>query len=252
MPVARAIQEVIIASHFQTPLPLQVMDLADWVGHFSEFPIVQQLPALARANLPVPGAPMAPFQFLAEDMLPRMLVRSRDGRFSIQLQNDRFALGWQRTEPIGEPADYPGFEQLSNMWSDTVRKFEDWTQGRFRQRPQPRLIELSYVNAARLERDGRRKRLSEVFKFVQPAGRSINMFTTNWAEPVFPAVEGKPPTGVISCMVGLGVAPPALQVLGYNFTGLSEVAADNSKDILKEIHVRIREIYLNAIIPDAE
>ena len=97
MPTTRSLQELVIAAHFQAPLPLTVMDLADWVEHFTkEFPVIQQLPPLPPTNLPVPGVPGVQFQFLPVDAtaLPRMLLRTADGRYSVQLQNDQFAFGW--------------------------------------------------------------------------------------------------------------------------------------------------------------
>src|SRR5262245_17690524 len=102
------LQELVLAAHFQAPLPLGVMDLAAWVSHFSDYPIVQELPPLSAVNLPVPGGParMPAFEFVGmEASLPRMLVRSPDGRFSIQLQSDRLATGWARIEPLGSSAE---------------------------------------------------------------------------------------------------------------------------------------------------
>ena len=105
MPTTTSLQELTIAAHFQAPLPLTVMDLADWVEHFTkEFPVLQQLPPLPPTNLPALGVPVQ-VQFLDAAALPRMLLRTADGRYHVQLQNDRFAFGWSRTEPIGDPAE---------------------------------------------------------------------------------------------------------------------------------------------------
>jgi uncharacterized protein (TIGR04255 family) len=255
MPATKSLQEIVIAAHFQAPIQFGVMDLADWVGHFPAFPIVQQLPALTPANLPVAHVPQLPFQILQVDAaaLPRMLLRSSDGRFSIQLQNDRFALGWHRTEPIGDAADYPGYEKFAEKWAETLLYFESWTQKRFKQRPGHRLMELTYSNAALLERDGKPIRLSQVFKFVQPSGRPVNSFNASWMERVYkddPAVAS--PKGMVTISVALGIAPPALPVLAFTFTGLAAVApGEESKHILNDIHGKIREIYESSIV-DAE
>jgi uncharacterized protein (TIGR04255 family) len=257
MPATKSLQEIVIATHFQAPIQFGVMDLADWVGHFPAFPIVQQLPALAPANLP-PGAnvPQLPFQILQVDAaaLPRMLLRSSDGRFSIQLQNDRFALGWHRTEPIGDAADYPGYEKFAEKWAETLHYFETWTQERFKQRPGHRLMELTYANAAPLERDGKAKRLSQVFKFVQPSGRPVNSFNTSWIERVYKDDDASAsPRGLVTISVALGTAPPALPVLGFTFTGLAAVApGEESKHILDDIHAKIREIYESSVTADAD
>jgi uncharacterized protein (TIGR04255 family) len=255
MPTTRSLQELVIAAHFQAPLPLSVMDLAHWVECFTkEFPVVQQLPLLPPTNLPAPGVAGVQFQFLPVDAAsPRMLLRTADGRYHVQLQNDRFAFGWSRTEPIGDPAEYEGFPAHQQRWKQTLDRFEAWTDERFHQRPAHRLLELTYSNAMPLERNGRQKRLSEIFKFVQPAGRKISGFNTTWAESIYPTAEGQPPKGVVQAAVGLGVAVPAVKVLAFTFVGLALVASDEqSDDILNDIHTKIREIYEAAINPDAD
>ena len=256
MPTTRSLQELAIVAHFQAPLPLSVMDLADWVDHFKTgFPVLQQLPPLPPSNLPAPGAPVVQFQLAPVDAaaLPRMLLRSADSRYYVQLQNDRFAFGWLRTEPIGDLATYEGFEAHQRRWKQTLDQFETWTDQRFHQHPAHRLLEVTYNNALPLERNGQQKRLSEIFKFVQPAGRKLAAFTSIWAESIYPPVEGQAPKGVVQATVGLGVAVPAVKVLVFNFTGLGLVAPnEQSDDILSDIHTKIREIYEAAIIPDAD
>ena len=227
MPTTRSLQELVIAAHFQAPLPLSVMDLAHWVEYFTEeFPVLQQLPPLPPtslpASVPAPGVSGVQFQFLPVDSVPvpRMLLRTADGRYSVQLQNDRFAFGWSRTEPIGDPAEYEGFEAHQQRWKETLNYFEAWSDERFHQRPAHRLLELTYSNALPLERNGQQKRLSEIFKFVQPAGRKINGFNTNWAELIYPTADGQPPKGWVQATVGLGVAVPAIKVLVFTLVGL--------------------------------
>jgi uncharacterized protein (TIGR04255 family) len=253
MPTTKSLQELIIAAHFQAPLPFSVMDLASWVEHFNEFPVVQQISALPLADLPVAGPAQIQFQVIEAPMLPRMLLRTADGRYSVQLQNDRFGFGWHRTEPIGDPTEYPGFEDLKDSWKEALDHFESWTQTRFRQRPAHRLVELNYSNAVPLEHAGRQKRLSEIFKFVQPIRRKVNGFNTSWIERIFPADSEAARKGVVTCAVTMGIAPPALEVLAFTFTGLASVAPDEqSEHILNDIHAKIREIYESVIIPDAD
>jgi uncharacterized protein (TIGR04255 family) len=254
MPTTRSLQELVIAAHFQAPLPFTVMDLASWVQHFSELPIIQQLPPLASANLPMPGTPLQ-FQFAVEaSPMPRMLLRTADNRYSVQLQNDRFGFGWHRTEPIGDPAEYPGFEEHREHWKRVLDQFESWTESRFQQRPAHRLIELNYNNAVPLERNGQQRRLSEIFKFVQLGGRKVAGFNVSWAESIYPITDKQQPSkGVVNCFVGLGIAPPAVNVLAFTFTGMASVAPGvQSEHILNDIHAKIREIYESAIITDAD
>ena len=259
MPTTKSLQELIIAVHFDAQIPLTVVDLADWVTYFSyDFPIIQQLPALSQVNLPtVLGPQSLQLQMLSVDSLPlpRMLLRSPDARYSIQLQNDRFAFGWHRTEPLGESAEYPGFEVHQQNWAEVVAKFEAWTQTRFRMRPGHRLIELTYSNAAPLERNGKKIRLSEIFTFVQPTGRPLSAFNTSWIENVYPQspTDLTPPRAIVTAQVAIGSAPPVQMVLGFNFSGLGAVAQDHeSTHILNDLHAKIREIYASSIVADAD
>lgn len=253
-PATRTLQEVIIAAHFGAPLPLTLMDVADWVRHFDEFSIVQQLPPLPAAQLPVPGGPTATFQLVAVDhaTLPRMLLRSPDGRYFVQLQADRFAFGWSRIEPPGALVGYPGFENFSEKWNDVLGQFNHWTELRFQHQPIHRLIELSYSNAAVLDRDGKRRRLSEIFKFVQPGVRRVNMFNVNWMERLYPEETTLGFTGAVTSSVGMGETPQGAPALIFNFFGLAAVAPEvESKHILNDLHAKIREIYEGSIVADA-
>lgn len=246
------LQELILAAHFRAPLPLTVVDVAAWVTAFSDFPIVQQLQPLPPANLPVPGPPQFSFEINPTGVLPRMLLRTQDGRYSLQLQADRFAMGWSRIEPLGALADYPGFEAMLWRWSELLVRFEAWTQARFHLRPQHRLVEVNYANAAPLDQNGQKKRISEVFRFVQTTGRPVNLFNTTWAESIYPSIDNRL-TGVVTATVALGEAPPvATGVVVFNFTGMAEVAeGQESKHIMNDIHDKIREMYQSAIVSNA-
>lgn len=247
----RTLQELVMAAHFQVPLPLTVLDLADWVSLFSDFPIVQQLDHLGPLNLPGVGpVPQFALQFAQPGLLPRMLLRSPDGRYTVQLQDDRFGFSWTRIEPLGETANYPGFEAMLERWLDTLSRFEAWTEQRFHLRPAHRLVEINYANADPLDRDGKTRRISEIFKFVQPS-RGVNAFNTSWSETVYPIDPDQPRfRGVVNAVAALTEIPPA-RVLAFNFTGFAEVAdGQQSKHIMNDIHAKIREMYESAIVSD--
>lgn len=249
----RTLQELVLGGHLEAPLPLTVLDVADWTSRFADFPVVQELPPLAPAALPVPGTPQeASIAIGMGPALPRMLLRSPDGRMSIQMQGDRFAVGWSRIEPIGSPADYPGFEAMLAHWGDLSSRFEAWAGTRLRSQPRYRLVEVSYSNATPLERDGQRKRIGDIFRFVQPGLRPVNMFATQWAERVYPNEDASNPfKAIVHSHVGIGQAPPAISVLGFNFHGLGAVAAGQQcAHIMRDLHGKIREIYQSVIISD--
>jgi hypothetical protein len=94
--VTRTLQEVILAGHFRAPLSLGLLDLGSWISSNPDFPVVQELPALPPSNIPVfgVGPQMPSFEIAMGTPLPRILLRSQDGRFSLQLQGDRVAFGW--------------------------------------------------------------------------------------------------------------------------------------------------------------
>jgi uncharacterized protein (TIGR04255 family) len=181
-----------------------------------------------------------------------MLLRSQDGRLSVQLQADRVAFAWSRIEPVGAVADYPGFERVLDLWTDVRTKVEAWVERRFHVTPQYRLVELNYINAALLEENGKNRRISEVFRFVQPGGKTVNMFNVSWAERVYPDDRpGEPAKGMILANVQLGQAPPATPALVFNFAGMAQVAEGREiNHIINDLHAKIREIYQSAIISD--
>lgn len=250
------LQELVMAAHFQAPLPLGVMDLADWVNNFSDYPIVQQIAPAGPVHLPTPGGhqqqiQLLPIEMNMEMMLPRMLLRTADGRFTVQLQGDRIGMGWSRIEPVGAPAEYPGFEAMLSRWNEVLLRLEAWVERRFNSQTKYRLVELNYVNAASLlGAEGKQRRLSEIFRFVQPGGRPVNQFNVGWIERVYPDDQpGQPFKGLVTTAVAMGQAPPNIPVLAFNFTGMAVVAPDReSNHIMGDLHDKIREIYLGAIV----
>lgn len=250
----KTLQEVIFAAHFRTPLPLGLLDFGAWISSNPDFPIVQELPPLSPVAMPVFGMPQAAtFEIGVAPQLPRILLRSQDGRFSLQLQTDRIAFAWSRIEPVGAVADYPGFDRVLETWVDVRSTFEAWATGRFRAKPQYRLVELNYMNAAPLDDGGKKRRISEIFRFVQPGVRPVNMFNVQWGERVYPDDRpGEPAKGMIVCGASLGQAPPATSALIFQFAGMAQVAdGQETNHIIKDLHAKIREIYLSAIITDA-
>jgi len=248
------LQEVSVAAHFRAPWPVGVMELADLVRHFSDYPIVQQLPRLQPATLPQFGKPQMAFEVnVASADLPRILLRSPDLRHTIQLQGDRLVVGWSRIEPLGAPAAYPGFDAMLVKWTGILSRFETWTDGHFSWRPEHRLGEVSYANVAPLERDGQQKRISDIFSFSQIGGRALDMMSMNWTERLYSDEESAVrPKGMVVASVGLGQAPPAIPVLAFNFAGVASVANNQQTErILSEIHTRIREIYQSTVVQDA-
>ena len=111
--------------HFGTPLPLTVLDMADWAREFSKYPKAQQLHMVPPVQLSGPG-PIS-FSFgLAQSELPRLLLRSENGERTVQLQADRFGFGWARNVPIGETRRIPWVRDNKAGLAAESRKFRAW------------------------------------------------------------------------------------------------------------------------------
>lgn len=250
-----SLQELVLAGHFQAPLPLGVTDAADWTIQFSDFPLIQQMPLLPTVSVPTPGPQHMAFELgIPTATVPRMLLRSPDGRNLLQLQPDRFAIGWARTEPLGAPAEYPGFNSMFATWEALLARFEAWAERRLHVRPQFRVLEISYVNAVPLKFEGKQRKISEVFRFFQAGGRPLTALNVNWAERIYPSEKFDPnENGLVSVSVGLSEAPPAIPVLVFNLSGLAPaIKGKENKQIMHDIHDKIRDIYKNAIVQNAD
>jgi uncharacterized protein (TIGR04255 family) len=248
MPLTATLNEFVLATHFDAPLPLSVVDLADWIGTFRpDFPQIQELPAAARVEL-TPSQEV--LLNLAQPSLPRIVLRA-PSQLTLQFQADRFAFGWARAEPIGQPAEYPGYETMKARWLEMLERFRVWQEARVRSRPSSRLIEIAYHNALPMEVNGRRKRISEVFRFVQPSPtRKLSSFQTSWAEQLSDA----PDAPRVITQVGLGTAPPAQVVFAFNFTGLAlapkSATTSETLGTLDALHARILDMREASIISD--
>jgi uncharacterized protein (TIGR04255 family) len=246
MPSTRTLQEVILVEHFASPLTMTVIDMADWANTFDHYPRPQQINAAA----PISLLPQVSSWFPVD--LPRLLLKSESGDRSIQLQSDRFAVGWSRTVPIGETCDYPSYEALKASWSVEAAKFHDWCARRLGVRPTARVFELGYNNATPIVLNGARRRLSEIFRWVQPS-RPVNAFQVSWLELMS---KDRPDAARVAGFVTVGSAPPVAEALIFNFTGFSPadgaVGPKEAMNIFDSLHHQITEMYQAAIFPEQE
>lgn len=255
MPLTRTLQEVVFAVHFAGPIPFTIGDVANWIGrHGGEEAAVQQLDHLARVELPLPGQAMAPsFQLIPHDAsgLPRIRLRAPDGVTLYILQDDRVAFGWQRDAEVGVDVEYPGYDVLRERWSKEVEKFDAWMRATVPATLAPRLVELSYNNAFPLEVAGERRRMSEIFKFIDVDYRPVNAFHVSWSEFLAPALG----EGAVTAQAGLTTAPPGQRVLAVNYFGLGAVDEVSEEVGLAEVvmrgldklHDRILDMHQSAI-----
>lgn len=246
MPSTRTLQEVILVEHFASPLTMTVLDMADWANAFSQYPIAQQLSPAGPVSL------LPQVQGWIQIDLPRLLLRSNSGDWSIQLQSDRFAVGWSRTVPVGESCDYPSYDALKALWRVEASKFFGWCERRLGVRPSARLFELGYNNATPIALNGSRRRLSEIFRWVQPS-RPVNAFQVSWIELMS---KDRPDAARVAGFVTVGSAPPVSEALIFNFTGFGPAdgsgEGDEATQVFDSLHHQVNEMYKAAIIPEQE
>ena len=113
--------------------------------------------------------------------------------------------------------------------------------------PKTRLVELSYNNAAPIvAEDGKRRRLAEIFKWVQPS-RPVNSFQVAWME----LLETGRPEARVNAFVTVGAAPPVMEALIFNFAGfapIDNIEESTTYDLLDALHARILAMYDAAFV----
>lgn len=222
-----------------------MLDMADWANEFGEFGEPHQLPWLPPIELTQQQHPSMTFGTLLE--LPRLLIRPTGGGKAVQLQNDRFAFGWTRSAPIGELEAYPGYDTLKDEQIRNASKFRQWSMNRFGLSPKTRLVELLYNNGDPIVLNGIRRRLSEIFRWVQP-GRPVNGFQVSWTELL---ELGRSDAPRVNAVVALGPALPVSEALLFNFSGFAPI--ENPSDsatysCFDALHERILAMYEAAIV----
>src|SRR5260370_23658438 len=116
------VQEVAFSVSFQTPKPMS----AAFIGIFwsqvrQEFPDLSEGPPIpAVVEAPSEGVAvnfMPQFQMLNLPHLRRAILKSKDGRYIIQLQQDKFVLNWTR----GKSKTYPDFETAFSEFESQLK-----------------------------------------------------------------------------------------------------------------------------------
>lgn len=250
MPATRSLAEMVFAVHFVERLNFRLLDLADWSEKFSEFSTWQELQPAPRVEL---HSTVPRFEFRDEPQMPRIIKRGGPIKcLWIQLQEDRFAIGWQRETPAGEPDDYPGYAEMLKHWDTYSSRFFAWHSNKLGGIPQTRFYELTYLNALPVEAGGRSRKLSEVLKTVKPNDppRRIFAYSANWAE----ALEGGISDGRVTANFSLVQLPSGEMGYRYEFSGLavpsSEPQSGAAHVAYNRLHTRIFEMYNASIAAD--
>jgi hypothetical protein len=257
MSTTTTLQEMVIAAHFQPSMPLTLMDVASWVEEFQgEYPAFQQSPAPPPASLnAAPGAVIGGQAFMIGPVgvdLPRMRLSAINSPYYVLMQTDRIGLGWARRRPLGEPDDYKGFDAMRARWGDFVARFDAWQAKRLGGTSAVHMMELSYVNAIPMTVRGERRRLSQLFRFVQPT-RPVNAFGVNWAE----LIPEHPGGARVQAQAGLGQhVQTGESVFSFSYGGMAAVQGGAGSEAafaaLDTLHARILDIHTAAIISGDE
>lgn len=153
---APPVHDVSMAIQFQ-PLPLRAIDLGILRERLADrYPEVDELPpsALHVENLTSGVTPEFEIRFvlLNRPPIPKVVFTSGDGSSQVQVQGDRFACVWRRTDE----ADYPRYLALradfirnANLFTDFIEAVTDGADARVIQ------AELTYVNTVAMHGDVR-------------------------------------------------------------------------------------------------
>jgi hypothetical protein len=251
MPATTTLNEFLLASHFASPLPMTMLDVADSAQFFSsEFPKAHQLPTAPPVDIAAPPFGPATFNFniAMPEMLPRLVLRSADNATFVMLQADRFAIGWGRTKPLGEIDEYPGFDHMKHVWTTASQRFLMWYRDRFKASDMPlKLMEVAYWNAVLVDEEKPLPaQIGNLFRWIKPR-RPIDALNIQWGEKFGP----EPRAGRVTVSASFATVPPAQRALAFTFTGLapsagSPVGADAMR-VAQDLHDRIAEIYQDGI-----
>ena len=130
-----------------------------------------------------------------------------------------------------------------------MHKFRTWCGRRIGTVPKIKLVEIGYHNAAPIVVGEKRRRLADIFRWVQPA-RPVNSFQVSWAELL---QKDRPDAPRVNAVVAVGSAPPVAEALIFNFMGFAPIDKDddgNISDAFDRLHQRILEMYELAIVKD--
>lgn len=123
----------------------RAVDLGILHGYFRAlYPIVEEHPPtpLQIEQLGPGGVAGIQFEFLNRPPLPMLVFLSNDRRSLIQVQEDRFAYAWRRTDVA---AVYPRYESFRQEFLKNFERLSDFCQERGLN-IQPSQAEISYLN----------------------------------------------------------------------------------------------------------
>lgn len=116
-----------------------------WQKFRNEFPRVETQPPLPRIQEPDRIQPIGTVtvELKKTPPLPRLWFLSGNGTRLVQVQHDRFAFNWRKTDAEEE---YPRYQQVCSDFSRNLDAFSQFLEEESLGDLQPDLVELTYVN----------------------------------------------------------------------------------------------------------
>jgi uncharacterized protein (TIGR04255 family) len=183
--------------------------------------------------------------------MPRIFLRGDNVSDYLVFQHDRLAFAWHRTEPVGDEANYPGYDALRGRWQVLLDRFNRWSVDHLGGVPLLRHLEFSYQNAFPIEEpEGSSLHVPQYFKLGGFGDRPLEQFHLGWRELV-PNTDG----GYVDAVATIGTVPPATPAFIFNFSAMAPLSPSTSADTVfataDAVHTHIRAMYAATIALDA-
>lgn len=208
------LNEVVLGVQFDPPQGYQQIYAGDvWDLFKSDFPIVQELPAIPPSFETFGTMPGAQFNFgiMAGATHDRFWFLSKNGSELIQFQNDRLLHNWRK---VGDESnEYPRFEGIIAKFMDELERLEAFMSRIRSQKLIIRQCELTYINHIRP--GGEAINPSEWLRFVSPDMTPPDDFSASFRRVI--EVKGQP-RGRLICESSTAIDEAARRFIALTLT----------------------------------
>lgn len=247
------ITEMVLTTQFEPSLlALGILDVATVFESFKDrFPVFKEVPQ-AGPMRPDPRSAVTH----AISAIPRLQFATEDLSRLVLFQNDRFSFAWQRTTSLEEQCDYPTFEPILEEYISERGRFLDAVRRLPFPEIRPLAIEVAYVNALTLGKEGKRRRVSDVVTFFDnPREAPLISLDVSWTE-LLRAEEQElrsELSGVVNVSCGPGNSPEGDPMLILSLTAVADARNVDWNDVslFEEAHAKISEVFKSSVRQEA-